>query len=289
MKKSLLVVCILLALALSGCGVDKFFIERAVNDVANDVSDQLNEFATLSADQQQHAREIGVAAQGWIKQDALPMVASLIDQSAQDIEDQGTLSQATYDEIVAFFYRPLPLSDNPNLLAEVTRFFFEMSPAQDEEVREQLLANYAERKLKRDERDLDDQKDGIARSLKIAFRGMDVARTRAQLDEARRILEVRIDLAQQTNDYYELVNQQFVALTEAKGDSQAAFAERYKAAWLALEAGPNSAHPVEFKQNADNGLEAINYLFTTLTEEERAMAATVMREYAQFFLALRDS
>lgn len=289
MKKFRLLVGLLLAVSLTGCGVDKFFIERAVNDIASDVVEQLEAFATLNEQQQQHARAIGERSQEWIKQDALALVASLIEQSAQDIQEQGTLSQATYDATVAFFYRPLPLTEQPALFTEVARFFYAMSPAQDTEVRAQLIVNYEERKLKRDERDLGDQKDAIARSLRIAFKGMNVARSRAQLDEARRILEVRLDVAAQTNDYYQSVNEQFIALTESKGDSITEFAQRYEAAWRALEAGPNSAHPVEFKQNADNGLAAINYLFNTLTEEERATAATVMREYAQFFLDLRDS
>jgi hypothetical protein len=161
-----------------------------------------------------------------------------------------------------------------------------MTPEQDAEVREQLLDNYEERKEERGERDLEDQKSGIAKTLKTIFRGMDVGRSHQQLDEMREILELRIDLTKQTNKYYQDVNHKFLDLTRDKGDSLNAYTQRYIAAWQALEAGSNSAYPAEFKYNADNGLQAINHLFASLNEAERITAASVMREYRQFFLNL---
>ena len=288
MKIFRLIVVLILAGSASACGVDKFFIERAVNKVDSDIINQLEDFATLTAEQEAHAKTIAETTQLLIKQRTLPQVSDLIELVALDIETQGTLKQETYDTLVNFFYKPFPLSENKSLVAEVARFFYEMSPEQDIEVRERLLENHQRRKEDRDERDLEDQKDGIAKTLKTIFRGMDVARSRDQLDEMRNVLDARIDLAQETEDHYLKVNQAFIAVSKDKGDSLITYTERYKAAWQMLEAGANSAHPVKFKQNADNGFKAINHLFATLDVEERLRAAMVIREYEQFFMELAN-
>ena len=288
MKIFRLIVVLILAGSASACGVDKFFIERAVNKVDSDIINQLEDFATLTAEQEAHAKTIAETTQLLIKQRTLPQVSDLIELVALDIETQGTLKQETYDTLVNFFYKPFPLSENKSLVAEVARFFYEMSPEQDIEVRERLLENHQRRKEDRDERDLEDQKDGIAKTLKTIFRGMDVARSRDQLVEMRKVLDARIDLAQETEDHYLKVNQAFIAVSKDKGDSLITYTERYKAAWQMLEAGANSAHPVKFKQNADNGFKAINHLFATLDVEERLRAAMVIREYEQFFMELAN-
>ena len=288
MKIFRLIVVLLLAGSVSACGVDKFFIERAVNKVDSDIINQLEDFATLTAEQEAHAKAIAETTQVLVRRNMLPQVSDLIELVALDIETQGTLKQETYDTVVNFFYKPFPLSENKPLVSEVARFFYEMSPEQDSEVLEQLLENHQRRKEDRDERDLEDQKDGIAKTLQTIFKAMDVGRSRDQLDDMRNILDDRIDLAQETEDHYLKVNQAFIALSKDKGDSLSAYTERYTAAWQMLEAGANSAHPVKFKQNADNGYKAINHLFATLDAEERVRAAKVIREYEQFFMELAN-
>ena len=172
-------------------------------------------------------------------------MSELIELVAQDIEADGVLQQSTYDTVVAFFYRPFSLSNNDPLLSEVARFFYEMSSEQDIEVREKLQADYIERKENRDDRDLEKQKDGIAKTLKTIFKGMDVGRSSDQIDEMRAILDARIDLGKETEEHNIKVNQAFITLTKDKGDSLSAFTERYAEAWQMLEDGANSAHPVE--------------------------------------------
>ncbi|MDG1904028.1 MAG: hypothetical protein P8I38_00210 [Arenicella sp.] len=286
MKIFRLVVVLILAGSVSACGVDKFFIERAVNKVDSDIVNHLEDFATLTEAQEAQATAIAESVQLLVKQNTLPKVSELIELVAQDIEADGVLQQSTYDTVVAFFYRPFPLSNNDPLLSEVARFFYEMSSEQDIEVREKLQADYIERKENRDDRDLEKQKDGIAKTLKTIFKGMDVGRSSDQIDEMRAILDARIDLGKETEEHNIKVNQAFITLTKDKGDSLSAFTERYAEAWQMLEDGANSAHPDEFKRNADNGFEAINYLFASLDGEERMRAANVIREYETFFLEL---
>ncbi|MEO0368540.1 MAG: hypothetical protein AAF197_07100 [Pseudomonadota bacterium] len=275
-----------LLLLLSGCGVDKFFIERAVNNVEKDVVKELNKFATLTDEQAALARSIAQQADQWVRDDIVMTLASHIDAMANDVETQGTLRVETWDQLTEFFYRPLPLSKNQVLVNQVALFFYQMDDAQDKEVREKLIEDYDERKEERDERDLKEQKKRIASTLKTIFRGLGVKRSKAQLDEMKQILDARRDVGELTNQYYLEVNEVFLDLTESKGMFENEFAPAYQAAWVKLEDGPSTRHPAEFKYNADNGLDAINYLFSTLSLTERKEAAVVMREYRDFFIGL---
>lgn len=287
MKITKLISVITLFCLLSACGgVGKFFIERAINKIDSDVANRLEEFATLTPEQEAHAEAIAELFQARVKQEILPTVADLIEQVAVDVETKGRLTQDHYDKIVGFFYQPLPMSENAQLINDVARFFYKMTPEQDIEVRERLIINNQERNEKREKRDLDDQRDAIAKTLRTVFRGMGVARSRSEVNESRDILQGRVDLNQQTENFYTRINQLFLDLTENKGDSLEDFTARYKDAWQQFEAGPQSDYPELFKANADNGLAAINNLFESLNQEERIKAASVIREYEQFFLEL---
>ena len=161
-----------------------------------------------------------------------------------------------------------------------------MTPAQDQQSAEQLIENHEERQKKRDKRDLEDQKDGIARGLRIIFRGMGVPRSREQLKTMRSLLDNRIDLGPQTNAFYNKTNALFVELAQNKPSSFEPFLTQYRDAWTLVEDGPDSEYPEDFAFNADNGFEAIDYLFSTLTPEEQDKAVRVLQDYQTFLLDL---
>ena len=72
MKIFRLIVVLLLAGSVSACGVDKFFIERAVNKVDSDIVNHLEDFATLTEAQEAQATAIAESVQLLVKQNTLP-------------------------------------------------------------------------------------------------------------------------------------------------------------------------------------------------------------------------
>ena len=277
---------LILLLSISGCGVDQFFIERGINKIDVEIEDQLNDFADLTPTQKQQATAIALATESWVRISVLPRAASLIGEIASDVETTGVLPKNTYDKVVEFAYRPAQLSTNRALIGDIAKLFYELDPQQDQQVVQELTDNHAERLEKRNERTLETQKDGIAKSLKTVFRGMGVARDASQLAAMRTTLEQRIDLSEQTNTFYNSTNANFIELAQNKGDSFEQYFARYVSAWQRLEAGPSSAYPNEFAHNANNGFEAISVLFNSLDKQEQLKVVEVLREYQLFLTTL---
>lgn len=295
MNRTKLIVITLLALHLVGCGVDKVLIKRGVNKVESNVVKELNEYADLTPAQNLEAEQIAQLADAWVRQSVLPRAAALIGQTATDFEAASAaqtgstpspISAQTYQNWVEFAYSPAALSRQPQLIKPLARFFFEMTPEQDAQVRDALRDNFNERTERRDKRDVDDQVKTIARFTGLIFRGLGAKRSRAQINAMREQLRPRIDLREQTTAYYRRVNDAFIELTQDKGDSLAYFTERYKRAWELLESGPQSAHPEEFAANAEKGYAAIAYLAATLNREEQRKMAEGLREYQLFISGL---
>lgn len=274
----------LLTLALlSACGVGKFYIQRSVNSVEDDIANEFKSFARFNQTQEQQIDEIAKQSTVWIKTDRLVRLQSELENIADDIEKGSAISEKTWGSTIAFLERPLTMSSIPGVVEEIAQLTYGLSAEQAQEVIKKLQKDHNTALKQYRKNTLDDQNRKLARALKIVFAEMDISRTKAQMNQAREMLRQRqshiaLDWQEEQANHLRFVN-----LLQDRTQPKSEYLEDFSQAWLQAEKGAKYLAPQKWQHNAQVAYSVINYLLNDLNEIERKSAAENVREYGQLF------
>jgi hypothetical protein len=282
--KFLKTICVLLMLApLSACGVGKFFIERSVNSIEEDIANEFKSFARFDQTQRQQIDEIAKQSADWIKTDRLVRLKVELENVADDIEQGSAISEKTWGSTIAFLERPLSMSSIPGLVEDIAQLTYGLSAEQAQDVVEKLQKDHNTAIKQQSKNTLDDQNRKFTRALKIVFAEMQISRSKAQIKQAREMLKQRqshIDLEWQEEQRNHL---KFLNLVQDRRRPKSEYIEDFLQAWLRAEQGAKYLAPQKWQHNARVAYSVMNYLLNDLEQAERKTAAKNVREYAQLF------
>jgi hypothetical protein len=268
---------------LSACGVGKYFIERSVSNIEDDIAKEFKSYAQFNKVQQQQIDNIATQSANWVKTDRLLRLKSELDDIADDIEEGSAISEKTWKSTISFLERPLTMSNIPGLVEDIAQLSYGLSTEQAQDVVEQLRKDHKKALKQFSKNTLDDQNKKFARALKLVFAEMDISRTKAQMDQAHEMLKQRqshIDLDWQEEQRNHL---KFVNLVQDRSLPKSEYIKDFSLAWRQAEQGAKHLAPQKWQHNAQVAYSVMNFLLSDLDQTERRTAAKNIREYAELF------
>lgn len=286
MKIVRMVIATAALMCLSACGAGKFFIERAVVGIEQDIAKEIKDLAKFDSAQQAQIDEIAKLTANWVKGDRLRLLSGELDNIADDVARGSSISRNTWDTTVAFIERPFTMSSVPGLVDRIGAFCYKLTDAQADSVMQKLAKRHKEDAKEYAKQSLSEQNKKFARGLKIVFAEMGIRRSKQQMSVAQDMLAQRqshIDLEWQEEQRN---HQVFMELIENRTGSQADYLARFKQAWANAEQGAKYRAPELWEHNAEVAFGVMNYLLQDLSLEQRDMAASNIREYSALFKQL---
>lgn len=278
-------VCILLVvlLALSACGVGQFFIKRSVLGLEKDIANEFKSFANFSDTQEAEIERVANLTAVWVRSKRLLVLKSELEKLAADIETNARLEEQNWRSFVIFLEDPFVLDRAPDVLASMSKIAYEMSDEQSQSAIKKLTKGYRKESRELAKRTAEKQLDDLMSGIKTVFKELNIARSKKQLRDARKVLSQRIDYI----DFYRKNSQQqhqiFSRLLSTPRGSEADFHKRFINAWEAATANPRESMPTQWQHNYKVSYSAMNGLLSDLGQAQRLKAATKIREYAVLF------
>lgn len=283
---SLLALCVL---CFSACGTGKFFIERAVNSIEEDIADEINGFADFDEQQRAEIEKIALRSSNWVKADRLDILGRALLRVAEDVEQEATITQSTWDSTVAFIEQPFTMSSVDGLIEQIAELCFSLTDKQAKSALKKMSKEHKKAVKEQAQQTLEEQNRKFLRGLKIVFSEMGIARSKEQINMARQMLAKRqshIDLDWQEQ---QRSHDAFVRLISDRSASKSQYVAEFTKTWIRAEQGAKHRAPEKWQHNASVAHSVMIYLLKDLSGEQRTNAANNIREYANLFLSLSST
>ena len=279
--RALSILCLVALLA--SCGLGEFFIKRSIVNLEGDIAKELKSYASFDAKQEAEIEQIARTMSNWMRGERLPLLVSELELVAQEIEQNGELSEQRWRSFVSFMEAPFELSQAPGLLAQLSNVIHGMSEDQIEQASKKIVKDHKKKIRELDKTTADDQADKIVDGIKAVFKDIGIKRSSEQLKQATLMLKKRtayIELDKQT----ELEgHQDFMQMLRDRNVSNVEFEKRFTQLWMAIELSPKDRLPDQWENNLTVSHEMMNFLLSDLTKEQSATAAKSIRDYANLF------
>ena len=284
LKNFLFVLCVISSLLLlSGCGAGKFFIERAVNGMQEDIASELKDYARFNADQQRQIDGIAQRIAIWVKTDRLRALERHLQLLATDIQGTGKISAETWTRSMELIENPMRLSTVPGVVESIANLVYGLSAEQAGDVVKKLQKYHLKATKEQSEVTPASQNKKLLRALKMVFSELDIDRTKAQLNQARDMLEQRRSHIDEKWQEAQNNHAVFIELVSNRALPEQRFAQQFLQAWKKAERGAKYLAPEKWQHNAQVAYGVLNYLLADLSALERSIAAQNIRDYALLF------
>ena len=281
----IIIVCLILSF-LSACGMGKFFIKRAINNIESDVAKEFKSYADFDQNQKQQIDDVARQVDAWVRTDRLKIIYREFEKIADDIEQNSQISDQTWSSAIALIERPMNLATQTEVVEGIAKVVHSMSDQQAEQAIASLEKEYSKALKKKDKQTLEKQNKKLAKGFKLVFSELGVSRSKAQIAQAKIMLAQRkshIELDKQAalqnrNAILELARSRQTDLDD--------YVSKFRQAWISAERGAKHRAPELWSHNAEIAFEVLNYLLSDLSEDQRQTAASNIRSYADLFREL---
>lgn len=279
--RALSIFCLVVLLA--SCGLGEFFIKRTIVNLEGNIAKELKSYASFDAKQEVEIEKIARTMSNWMRGERLPLLVSELELVAQELEQNGVLSEPRWRSFVSFMEAPFELSQAPDLLAQLSDVIHGMSENQVEQAAKKIAKDHKKKMRELDKTTSDDQADKIIDGVKAIFKDIGIKRSTEQLKRAKLMLGKRkayIDLDKQTEAEG---HQDFMQLLRSRNESNLEFQQRFTELWMTIELSPQDRMPQQWERNLTVTHEMMNFLLSDLTMEQSVIAANSILDYAQLF------
>jgi len=279
--RALAILCLVALLA--SCGLGEFFIKRSIVNLEGNIAKELKSYASFDAQQEAEIEQIARTMSNWMRGERLPLLVYELELVAQEIEQNGTLSEQRWRAFVSFMEAPFELSQAPGLLAQMSDVIHGMSESQIEQASKKIAKDHKKKMRELDKTTADDQADKILDGIKAVFKDIGIKRSAEQLKRAKLMLSEReayIDLDKQIETEG---HKNFMKLLRSRIQSSVELQERFTQLWMTIELSPKDRLPEQWERNLTVTYEMMNFLLSDLTKEQSTTAATSIRSYAKLF------